>query len=89
MRSAGGKGGSLLLLFVLLILAVVVGGVLSASLQHFPWAGFLIYTKTFGITQPVTLDLSILKISFGFILRIDLVEVLCILAALLLYRRFR
>lgn len=90
MRSAG-KNGSWLLLVVLLIVAVVAGGALAAVLQQFSWAGFLTYTKSFGIgdAQPVTLDLSVLRISFGFGLRINLTQVLCILAAVLIYRRFR
>lgn len=90
MRSVG-KNGSILLLIVLLVLAVVAGGVLAAALQQFPWAGFLTYTKTFGFgdSQPVTLDLSVLKISFGIGLRINLIQALCILIAVLVYRKFR
>ncbi|MFT8888709.1 MAG: DUF4321 domain-containing protein [Ethanoligenens sp.] len=88
MRSVG-KSGNVFLLIVFLILAIVAGGVIAAALQQFPWAGFLTYTKTFGIgdTQPVTLDLSVLRVSFGLGLRINLTQVLCILAAILIYRK--
>lgn len=81
MRSVG-KNGSILLLIVFLIVAVVAGGALASALQAFSWAGFLTYTKTFGIgdTQPVTLDLSVLRLSFGLGLRINLTQVLCVLA---------
>lgn len=90
MRSVG-KSGSILLLIVLLIVAVVAGGAIASALQAFPWAGFLTYTKTFGIgdTQPITLDLSVLRLSFGLGLHINLTQVLCILAAILLYRKIR
>lgn len=90
MRSAP-KGGSLPLLILLLIAGVVVGGAIASLLQSFPWAGFLTYTKTFGLgdTQPLTLDLSVLRISFGVGLRINLAQALCLLAAVLLYRRLR
>lgn len=90
MRSAG-KSGSILLLIVFLIVAVVAGGAIAAALQMFPWAGFLTYTKTFGFgdVQPVTLDFSVLRLTFGVGLRINLTQVLCILAAILIYRKIR
>lgn len=90
MRSAG-KSGSILLLIVFLIVAVVAGGAIAAALQPFHWADFLTYTKSFGIgdTQPIALDLSVLHLAFGIGLRINLAQVLCILAAVLFYRKIK
>ena len=90
MRSAG-KGGNWPLLVILLIVAVVSGSAIATLPHPFAWAGFLTYTKSFGVgdTQPLTLDLSVLKLSFGIGLHINLAQAVCILAAVLLYRRFR
>lgn len=91
MRASSRGGGSVLLLIVLLVVGVVIGAVAASLLQPFSWAGFLTRTVSFGVgdNQPLTLDLSVLRLSFGLGLRINLTEALGLLGAVLLYRRLR
>ncbi len=66
------------------------GGVIAQLLSPYTWANFLTYTRTFalGDPQPLTLDLSVFKISFGIGFRINLAEAICILFSVLAYRKW-
>jgi hypothetical protein len=63
-------------------------GELFASLVPFAWAQDLLTRgPTIGLTSPATLDLRSLSVTFGVILKVNLVGVAGILVAALALRR--
>ena len=63
MKGAGSKNGWGLLL--MLLAGIVLGGFIGMLAQDIPGLGWLSYGQTFGLQQPVVLDLGILVLTFG------------------------
>ena len=75
------------ILLVFILAGLVIGGLigdLASKTDALWWLG---YSREFGLTQPVALDLSILKITFGFSVNINIASILGIAIALLIYRK--
>ena len=83
----------LLLLFFILA-AVVVGALLGGLVKDIPWLNWLIegarisFGNVAGNSHPL-LDLSIVKFNFGFEMSLNILQIILITIALVLYRKFR
>lgn len=78
-------GGLYLLLFMLS--GIVIGGFIGKYLGEFPYLGFLNYGKTFGLSAPMVLDLSVIKITLGILLEINIAGVIGILIGIFAYKK--
>lgn len=74
-------------LILLLLAGLVIGGFLGEWLGGNPTFAFLNYGKTFGLTQPLVLDLNVLKLTFGFTVKFNLASIIGIVIAFIIYRR--
>lgn len=77
------------LAFLFFLLAGIIVGALLASVgEAVPFLSWLAYGKTIGLStaNPMLLDLSMLKISFGFEIGINVAQIITITIALLVYR---
>ena len=75
-------------IFVIFILAgLVIGGLLGelASKVDFLW--WLSYGQEFGLSQPLALDLNIIKLTFGLQLKINIASILGMGIAIFIYRK--
>ena len=68
---------------LILILAGIVLGGFIGSLFDNTW---LNYGQTFGLTNPVTLDLGILIITFGLTIKITISSIIGVVIVILVYR---
>lgn len=68
---------------LILILAGIVLGGFIGSLFDSSW---LNYGQTFGLTNPVTLDLGILIITFGLTIKITISSIIGVIIGILIYR---
>lgn len=76
-----------LTLILLLLAGLVIGGFIGDWLSSYPTFSFLSYGKTFGLTSPLVLDLSVLVLTFGFTVRLNLASIIGIIIAFIVYRR--
>lgn len=77
------------LVFLFFLLAGIIVGALLASVgEAVPFLGWLAYGKTIGLStaNPMLLDLSMLKVAFGFEIGINVAQIITITIALLVYR---
>ena len=74
-------------LLVFVLSGLVIGGLIGELASKTGGLWWLGYAKEFGLTNPVLLDLSILKISFGFSVSINIASILGIAIALIIYRK--
>lgn len=74
-------------LLVFILSGLVIGGLLGELAAKSGGLWWLSYCQEFGLTQPVTLDLSILKISFSFLVKINIASIIGMGIALLIYRK--
>lgn len=75
----------ILLLFILS--GLVIGGLLGELSKNVDWLWWLSYGDEFGLTSPMTLDLKVLKLQFGFTLKISMASIIGMIIAIFIYRK--
>jgi len=79
------KGGWLLVVFILS--GLVVGGLLGDLASKIDFLWWLSYGETFGLSNPLELDLSIMKITFGLLFKINIASIIGMIIAIFIYRK--
>lgn len=75
----------ILLLFILS--GLVIGGLLGNLASKIDFLWWLSYGESFGISNPITLDLNILNITLGFVFKINIASIIGMALAILIYRK--
>ena len=75
------------ILLVFLLSGLVIGGLLGEIASKVSWLWWLSYGDEFGLTSPLTLDLSVLKIQFGFTVKISIARIIGMAISIFIYRR--
>ncbi len=75
------------ILIVFILSGLVIGGLLGelASKVDFLW--WLSYGNEFGFTNPVILDLNIVKLTFALQLKINIASIVGMAIAIFIYRK--
>ncbi|MBD5445623.1 MAG: DUF4321 domain-containing protein [Lachnospiraceae bacterium] len=68
--------------FLLILAGIVIGGFIGSVLP----VDWLNYGQSFGLTEPVMLDLGILCITFGLSIKITVASIIGIILAIIIYR---
>jgi len=77
------------LAFLFFLLAgIIVGALIASVCADIPFLSWLGYGKTVGLStsNPMLLDLSMVKVAFGFEVGINVAQIITITAALLIYK---
>jgi hypothetical protein len=73
---------------ILFILAgLVVGGLIGKLASSVPWLWWLSYEQQFGIDTPIILDLSVLKLTFGMMFKINVSSIIGMVLAIFIYKK--
>jgi len=75
------------ILIVFLLAGLVIGGLLGKLASSVSWLWWLSYETNFGLTQPLVLDLSVLKLTFGLTLNINIASIIGMAIAIFIYRK--
>ncbi len=67
---------------ILILTGIVLGGFIGNLFE----SSWLNYGQTFGLTNPVTLDLGILIITFGLTIKITISSIIGVIIGILIYR---
>ena len=84
MKGARSKNGWGLLL--MLLAGSVLGGFIGMLAQDIPGLGWLSYGQTFGLQQPVILDLGILVLTLGLSVNISIASIVGMILSIIIYR---
>ena len=84
MRGAGNKNSWAL--FLLILAGIVLGGFIGMLAQDTVALSWLNYGQTFGLDEPVVLNLGILVITFGLSVRITIASIIGMVLAIIIYR---
>ena len=80
------KSRSTTALLILLLCGVVLGGFIGTRASGIGALSWLDYGQTFGLTNPLMLDLGVMSITFGLTIRISIASILGVVIAILIYR---
>lgn len=81
------KDKSVWILIVFILAGIVIGGLvgdLASKVQGLWW---LAYGQEFGLSSPLTLDLNIIKLSFSFMIKLNISSILGMILAVFIYRK--
>lgn len=76
-----------LLLFVLILAGLVIGGLLGSLAESVSALSWLNYGKSFGLSEPLVLDLEVIKLTFGLMIHFNVASILGMLIGILIYTR--
>ena len=74
---------------VFLLAGIVLGTILGRLCEGVSFLSWLAYSMSVGLdtASPLVLDLIIFKVAFGFSLTVNTAQIICIIAALLIYNK--
>ena len=75
------------ILLIFMLSGLVVGGLLGELAETVDWLWWLGYGQEFGLSDPISLDLNVLKITFSFVVRINISSIIGLAMAIFLYRK--
>ncbi len=74
-------------LLVFILSGLVIGGLLGELASNVSWLWWLSYSQTFGLENPIVLDLSIIKITFALMFKINVASIIGMLLAIFIYKK--
>lgn len=84
MRNSSKNGWSL---FLLLLTGIVLGGFIGWLSKDVPYLSWLNFGQQFGVSEPFNLNLGILKVTFGFTIKITMSSIIGVILAIIAYKK--
>ena len=75
------------ILLVFLLAGLVIGGLLGKLASSVSWLWWLSYEQQFGLETPIVLDLSVLKLTFGLMFKINIASIIGMVLAIFIYKK--
>ena len=75
------------ILLVFLLAGLVIGGLLGKLASSVSWLWWLSYEQQFGLETPIVLDLSVLKLTFGLMFKINIASIIGVIISIFIYRK--
>ena len=74
---------------VFLLAGIILGTILGRLCEGVSFLSWLAYSISVGLdtASPLVLDLIVFKVAFGFSLTVNTAQIICIIAALLIYNK--
>lgn len=81
------KDKNIWILLIFILSGIVIGGLLGEIASKVDILWWLNYGQEFGMSEPFTLDLSIMKISFSLMFKITVASIIGIAISIFVYRK--
>ncbi len=81
------KEKNIWILLIFILSGLVVGGLLGELASKVDWLWWLSYGQSFGLENPITLDLSIMKITFALMFKISISSIIGLVLAIFIYKK--
>ena len=65
---------STFVLIIFILCGLVIGGLIGQLTQGVSWLSWLSYGQSFGLTDPVSLDLGVVNLSFAIMFNINIIS---------------
>jgi len=81
------KEKNIWILLIFILSGLVVGGLLGDIAGKVDFLWWLGYGESFGLTSPLELDLSIIKITFALAFKINIASIIGLILAVFIYKK--
>ena len=81
------KEKNIWVLLIFILSGLVVGGLLGELASRVDWFWWLSYSQSFGLQDPVTLDLSVIQITFALMFKINISSIIGMILAIFIYKK--
>ena len=81
------KQGKAWLFWILLFAGILLGGLLGQLSEGVSFLSWLGYGQSFGLEQPLILDLGILNLTFSIMFHLNIASIIGVLIAVFVYRK--
>ena len=81
------KDKNIWILILFILSGIVIGGLLGELASKIDFLWWLGYGETFGLSSPLELDLSVIKVTFGLMFKINISSILGMALAIFIYRK--
>lgn len=75
------------ILLIFLLSGIVIGGLLGELASRVDVLWWLGYGQSFGLSEPLKLDLSVLQVTFSLMIRINIASIIGMALAIFIYRK--
>ena len=75
------------IMLIFILCGLVIGGLLGELAGNINGLWWLAFGQEFGLENPLVLNLSILKITFAFIIKINIASIIGMAIGIFLYRK--
>ena len=75
------------ILLIFILSGLVVGGLLGQLASNVSWLSWLAYSRSFGLENPVVLDLSVVELTFALMFRINIASIIGMVLAIFIYKK--
>ena len=84
MKGTGSKNAWAL--FLLLLAGIVLGGFIGMLAEGVPALDWLAYGQSFGLDEPIVLNLGVLVVTFGLTIKITIESIIGVILSIFIYR---
>ena len=81
------KEKNIWILLIFILSGLVVGGLLGELASRVDWLWWLSYSQIFGLQTQITLDLSIMQITFALMFKISISSIIGLVLAVFIYKK--
>lgn len=81
------KEKNIWILLIFILSGLVVGGLLGELAARVDWLWWLSYGQSFGLENPIVLDLNIVKITFALMFKISISSIIGLVLAIFIYKK--
>lgn len=71
---------------IFLFSGIILGGLLGELASNVSFLSWLGYGNSFGLTEPLVLDLAILKLTFSIMIHLNVASIIGIVIAIIVYK---
>ena len=75
------------ILIIFILSGIVVGGLLGNLAGRVDFLWWLSYGETFGLSEPITLDLQVIQLTFGLMFEINISSIIGMVLAIFIYKK--
>ena len=81
------KDKNIWILLIFILSGLVIGGLLGELASKVDWLWWLSFGQQFGLETPLVLDLSVLKITFALLFKINISSIIGMILAIFIYKK--